>query len=176
MSVYAHQHPKRRSNRCENGPPRQIRAEQKGGRVTDLWNDEIASKLDVELGVRVRARRKLLGMSQSALAEQIGITFQQVQKYERGANRISFSALVGISRALRCTISELIEGIEGEPASETPPMRSLGDVMKESNAFDILEAFSKIKSPRLRRTTLQLVRTLAESEEGEAANTPDAKS
>jgi len=143
--------------------------------VTDLWNDEIASKLDVELGVRVRARRKLLGMSQSALAEQIGITFQQVQKYERGANRISFSALVGISRALRCTISELIEGIEGEPATETPPMRSLGDVMKESNAFDILEAFSKIKSPRLRRTTLQLVRTLAESEEGDTASATAAK-
>lgn len=143
--------------------------------MTDLWNDEIASKLDVELGVRVRARRKLLGMSQSALAEQIGITFQQVQKYERGANRISFSALVGISRALRCTISELIEGIEGEPATETPPMRSLGDVMKESNAFDILEAFSKIKSPRLRRTTLQLVRTLAESEEGDTASATTAK-
>ncbi len=107
-------------------------------------------------------------MSQSALAERIGITFQQVQKYERGANRISFSALVGISRALKCSISELIEGIEGEPATATPPMRSLGDVMKESNAFDILEAFSKIKSPKLRRTTLQLVRTLADSEDVES--------
>lgn len=136
--------------------------------MTDVWNDEVASKLDVELGVRVRARRKLLGMSQSALAERIGITFQQVQKYERGANRISFSALVGISRALKCSISELIEGIEGEPATATPPMRSLGDVMKESNAFDILEAFSKIKSPKLRRTTLQLVRTLADSEDVES--------
>ena len=75
--------------------------------------------LDIALGRNIRLRRKSLGMSQSALGEAVGLTFQQVQKYERGKNRVSFSKLAGIATALQCKISDLIEGLEdGEDTSD----------------------------------------------------------
>ena len=67
--------------------------------------------LDVALGARIRERRRALRMSQAALGDAIGLTFQQIQKYESGANRVSFSMLVGIARAMDMTPAELIEGL-----------------------------------------------------------------
>ena len=68
--------------------------------------------LDTALGARIRNRRKALGLSQSALGAALGLTFQQVQKYERGKNRVSFSKLVGTAHALNCTVSDLITGLD----------------------------------------------------------------
>ena len=64
--------------------------------------------MDIALGAAVRIRRRTIGMSQEALAEQCGVSFQQIQKYENGANRISFSRLVQIARALRCRVTDLM--------------------------------------------------------------------
>ncbi|WP_053239696.1 helix-turn-helix domain-containing protein [Pleomorphomonas koreensis] len=71
---------------------------------------------DVALGAAIRQRRMLLGISQEKLADQLGITFQQVQKYEKGANRVSWSRLVQVSKALNCSIPELM-GLAAEDNS-----------------------------------------------------------
>ena len=68
--------------------------------------------LDVALGASVRIRRRSIGMSQEALAEQCGVSFQQIQKYENGANRISFSRLVQIARALKCRVTDLMDVLD----------------------------------------------------------------
>src|ERR1700735_2080392 len=70
------------------------------------------NRLDVALGLRIRQRRKALGVSQTALADGIGLTFQQIQKYERGFNRVSFSRLVDIAHALDCRVIDLIGDLD----------------------------------------------------------------
>jgi len=69
--------------------------------------------MDVALGAAVRIRRRTIGISQEALAEQCGVSFQQIQKYENGANRISFSRLVQIARALKCRVVDLMDVLDG---------------------------------------------------------------
>ncbi len=73
--------------------------------------------LDVLIGARIRAARKLLGISQEVLAQQCGVTFQQVQKYEKGVNRVSFSRLVGICRAMKLPLADLVQGLDAPDAS-----------------------------------------------------------
>src|SRR5437763_17132626 len=68
--------------------------------------------MDIALGAAVRIRRRSLGISQEALAEQCGVSFQQIQKYENGANRISFSRLVQIARALQCRVVDLLDVLD----------------------------------------------------------------
>ena len=75
-------------------------------------NAQMANKLDVALGLRIRRRRKALKLSQTALAQGIGITFQQIQKYERGFNRVSFSRLVSIAHVLDCRVIDLIGDLD----------------------------------------------------------------
>ena len=79
--------------------------------------------IDAMVGARVRQRRTLLGMSQESLGEAIGLTFQQVQKYERGVNRISASRLFGLARVLEVPVSYFFDGIQ-DPASETEVART----------------------------------------------------
>ena len=74
--------------------------------------------IDVHVGAKIRVRRKQLGMSQSALAESLGLTFQQVQKYERGANRVSASMLFKTSQKLEAPVSYFFEGLDGQSSSE----------------------------------------------------------
>lgn len=76
-------------------------------------DEQAAHPVDQHVGLRVRARRKLLGMSQEKLADALGLTFQQVQKYERGANRVSASKLYEISRSLKCEPAYFFEGLPG---------------------------------------------------------------
>ena len=74
--------------------------------------DHVSNPLDIALGARIRVRRKSLGLSQDDLAVQVGLTFQQIQKYERGANRVSFSRLVEIARTLKCRAQDLIGDLD----------------------------------------------------------------
>ncbi|HEY0435049.1 MAG TPA: helix-turn-helix transcriptional regulator, partial [Phenylobacterium sp.] len=76
--------------------------------MTDVITPKAPDALDVALGAMVRLRRRTLGMTQDMLAERCGVSFQQIQKYENGANRISFSRLVQIATALSCRVSDLI--------------------------------------------------------------------
>lgn len=116
-----------------------------------------ADAFDVEVGVRVRTIRKSKGVSQAALAEAAGITFQQVQKYERGANRISCSMLRRISEHLGVPMSELL----GEEAGSGGVSLDWS-LLAQPEVTEIAQAFASVKSPVLRRRILDLVVQLAD--------------
>jgi transcriptional regulator with XRE-family HTH domain len=116
--------------------------------------------LDIALGSRIRLRRRELGLSQEQLAREVGITFQQVQKYEHGTNRVSFSRLVEIAQALRCGVMEIIGDLD-KPTSPETFSRHV-NCLNEPGASELLEAYSAIDSPKHRRAILNLARQLAE--------------
>lgn len=122
-------------------------------------DDHTPHPLDIALGSRVRLRRKELGMSQDQLARAVGITFQQVQKYEHGTNRISFSRLVEISEALECSVGDLIGNLDKSKSSGSLS-RQIAH-LTEPGASDLLEAYASIESPKRRRAILNLARQLA---------------
>ena len=115
--------------------------------------------LDVAMGQRIRDRRRTLGMSQGDLARALGITFQQVQKYERGANRVSFSRLMAIVDALQCHLTDLTEGLD--PNRPTPDVDQVRRLISEDGAFQLLQAYAALPNKTLRRALLQHARTLA---------------
>ena len=123
--------------------------------------------MDIALGAAVRIRRRSLGISQEALAEQCGVSFQQIQKYENGANRISFSRLVQIARALQCRVVDLMDVLDA------PDGGSAGDLdilsrMRTPGALELLSAFERL-SPETRSSLLGLMRTLAAEAHAPAA-------
>ena len=124
-----------------------------------MADNETPHPLDIALGARVRLRRKELRLSQSDLASAVGITFQQVQKYEYGANRISFSRLVEIATALKCSVADLIGNLN-QSKSSVVFSREMAN-LAEPGANDLLEAYSRIESPKRRRAVLNLARQLA---------------
>jgi transcriptional regulator with XRE-family HTH domain len=133
--------------------------------------DKAPNPIDLHVGMRIRVRRKELGISQERLAESIGLTFQQVQKYERAANRVSASKLYEMARALKTNIGYFYEGL-GDPA--TSP-RGEGrnpsqEFLMTPEGLELASAFPRIGSGRVRRRLLDLVRTMVE--EAEAEPTP----
>ena len=114
--------------------------------------------MDIALGAAVRIRRRTLGISQEALAEQCGVSFQQVQKYENGANRISFSRLVQIARALKCRVVDLMDVLDG-PDRETSGDLDLLTRMRTPGALELLAAF-ELMSPEARSSLVSLLRAL----------------
>lgn len=132
-------------------------------------DDKHPNPIDLHVGARVRIRRKFLGLSQEALADAIELTFQQVQKYERGANRISASKLYEISKALKTPIPYFFEGYaEGEPLegfSESASEKHVHGYLMTTEGIELAECFPRIASPKHRRKILELVRTLAEDDE-----------
>lgn len=114
--------------------------------------------MDIALGAAVRIRRRTIGMSQEALAEQCGVSFQQIQKYENGANRISFSRLVQIARALRCQVTDLMDVFDGTD-KETSEDLDLLTRMRTPGALELLSAYERLP-PEVRVSLVNLVRTL----------------
>ena len=114
--------------------------------------------LDVAIGHRIRERRRRQGLSQQALAEAVGVTFQQIQKYERGANRVSFSRLSQIAHALDCGIAVLAEGLD---TPHEGSVNTLNQLLNVDGALDLLSAYQAIASRDLRRALLLHARTLA---------------
>ncbi len=123
---------------------------------------ERTEQLDREVGARVRARRRELRMSQTRLGDKLGVTFQQVQKYERGVNRISASSLVLVAEALQCRTTDLL-GVDDAKAKID------WSKFHDNEANAALQAFASIRSPRVRRAVLELMRTLDESDGRRAA-------
>jgi transcriptional regulator with XRE-family HTH domain len=115
--------------------------------------------MDVALGAAVRIRRRTIGMSQEALAEQCGVSFQQIQKYENGANRISFSRLVQIARALRCRVVDLMDVLD-TPGSEGGDVDLLSR-MRTPGALEMLAAFERLPQ-EARSSLVSLLRALTE--------------
>ncbi len=124
--------------------------------------------VDIHVGARVRARRKMLGMSQDQLATHLDLTFQQIQKYERGSNRISASKLYDIASALKTPVAYFFEGYETTDAGDgfvaSLYERSVNQFLGTSEGIEIAEAFPRILSGKHRRRILELVRALAEDD------------
>ncbi|MDX2308577.1 MAG: helix-turn-helix transcriptional regulator [Hyphomicrobium sp.] len=125
--------------------------------------------VDAHVGARVRMRRMLLGMSQEKLAEQLGLTFQQVQKYEKGVNRIGASRLFDLAHVLGVPIQFFYEDIseEASAALSTPGFAERGpdayvvDFLSSRDGLELNKAFVKITDPRVRRSIVELVRSLS---------------
>lgn len=116
-------------------------------------------RLDIEIGGRIRHTRKVRGLSQTELGNVIGVTFQQIQKYERGTNRVSVSALILIARALDVSPAMLLGG--------RPIERPNIDwrLLSEGGAHEFMQAMGRIRSQRKRRVVLDLARALTENAE-----------
>lgn len=115
------------------------------------------AQLEIVIGARMRARRRQRGLSQSELAEQLGVSFQQVQKYERGANRVAASTLLTAARALGTTISWLV----GEESSGRDDDEDVFRALSRPGALEILQAFNTIEDARTRAALLALAREMA---------------
>ena len=114
-----------------------------------------ANPIDVHVGNRIRLRRQLLGLSQEKLAEMLGLTFQQVQKYERGMNRVGASRLWDIGKVLSVPVNFFYEDMDEEVAKQSPRMFSLPDstpltLAEETENFDV--------DPMHRQETIELVK------------------
>ena len=120
-----------------------------------------AHPVDIYVGERVRLRRKTLSLSQSDLAAQLGLTFQQVQKYERGSNRISASRLFEIAQALQVPIAWFFEGmVSPDGAATVEPANDLHGFLHAGEAVDLARAFLAIKSDLQRQTILNLLKSM----------------
>lgn len=113
--------------------------------------------VDVRVGERIRLRRRVIGVTQQQLGDRIGLTFQQVQKYERGMNRVSASKLVQIAAALETKASDLL----GETPSGGDAFVEQLQLLSQPGAVELCQAYAAIGSARLRRSILALVTSLA---------------
>jgi len=127
--------------------------------------------IDKEIGSRVRMRRVSIGMSQEKLGDMLGLTFQQVQKYEKGMNRISVARLVDIAKILGVDIHFFFNGLKSEPgfAEEGAPPY-VADVMSTPEGLQLVRHFTGIKNPKIRKSIVQLVASLASQEEAERSS------
>ena len=131
-------------------------------------NDRQPHPIDLHVGGRVRLRRKFNGMSQEELAKSIDLTFQQVQKYERGSNRISASKLYEISKKLQAPVSYFFDGYAPVPDNDEnfEQETAVNRFLATSEGVELAEAFPRISSAKHRRRIVDLVRAL--SEDGES--------
>ncbi|MGD9637807.1 MAG: helix-turn-helix domain-containing protein [Alphaproteobacteria bacterium] len=137
--------------------------------------------IDVHVGGRVRLRRTLLGMSQEKLASILGLTFQQVQKYERGMNRIGASRLWDLSNVLRVPVSFFFEEINQETANQSPrmiitenaevfelqeePSPYETDPMSKKETLELVKAYYKISNQKIAKNLYELIMALSKNSE-----------
>lgn len=133
---------------------------------TKRRNPREASSVDAHVGQRVRQRRTILGMSQTMLGEALGLTFQQIQKYERGSNRVGASRLFELCRVLGVPLGYFFEGLEPDatpiPASSIPDeMKANADPLSRRETLELVRAFDRIQDPALRRKLYDLIRQMS---------------
>jgi transcriptional regulator with XRE-family HTH domain len=124
---------------------------------------KLPNPIDKHVGSRVRMRRMMLGMCKSTLANGLNLTFQQVQKYEKGTNRISASRLQHISQILQLPVTFFFEGTPGQSKAkdDAPSLAYVTDFLATRNGLTLTKAFMKIKDAKLRRNIVHLVEELA---------------
>lgn len=132
---------------------------------------EQADPVDRHVGIRIRLRRKQLNMSQGQLAEALGVTFQQIQKYERAANRVSASKLWEIAQALESPVAYFYDGLDGETEAAEAPL-SAQQLLLSREGVELVAAFRGIHSPQRRGVLLNLISELAPSPD-DASNSGD---
>jgi transcriptional regulator with XRE-family HTH domain len=145
--------------------------------MNDLADTRFPNPVDLHVGARIRLRRRMQGVSQEKLADALGLTFQQVQKYERGANRVSASKLYEIAAALHAPVAYFFDGLadpvgegDGEDAGAADEQEVHAFLMT-AEGLELARLFPQIPRGRVRRRLLDLLRTLvgadAEEDEGE---------
>jgi transcriptional regulator with XRE-family HTH domain len=122
--------------------------------------------IDIHVGARLRMRRLMVGMSQSRLGEALSVTFQQIQKYEKGANRIGASRLQQLARVLEVPPAFFFEGApageSGKAAFAEPASNAyVVDFLSTSEGLQLNRSFAQIRDPKVRKRILDLVATLA---------------
>jgi len=132
----------------------------------------VADPVDVHVGSRVRLRRTLLGLSQEKLGEAVGLTFQQIQKYERGANRIGASRMYDLSHVLDVPVSFFFEDMPDKiKKREDTPSDSLGahtleeadkDPLTRRETLELVRAYYKVGNAAVRKRVFELIKSLAE--------------
>lgn len=127
------------------------------------------SAVDKHVGNRVRVRRIFVGMSQERLGDSLGVTFQQVQKYEKGTNRIGASRLQNIAKVLGVPVSYFFEGAPSEDGgvdgfAENAQTPYAFDILSTPEGIQLAKAFSQIEDARVRRRVVELVMTLVDGQ------------
>lgn len=130
-----------------------------------------AGEVDKHVGKRLRVRRSLLGISQEKLAEALGVTFQQIQKYERGINRISAGRLHDLSKQLEVPINYFFDKFEetispqqttGFAESEQDKFEDFQDVMNSKETLDLIRVYYSIENPTMRKDLFKFLKSMAE--------------
>ncbi len=143
------------------------RGRKSSGRMASLG---FPNPIDVHVGQRIRQRRTLLGMSQEKLGEAIGLTFQQVQKYERGANRVGSSRLFDLARVLDVPVTYFFDEMSTSTASKSPSrLRGLAepkpepfepDPLAKRETLELVRAYYRIPDPQARKRLFELTKAL----------------
>ena len=134
-----------------------------------MSDERSPNQVDQHIGARMRLRRLTMNVSQERLAEMLGLTFHQVQKYEKGVNRVAASRLWDVARALDVPVSYFFEGLDGgfdaqgmaEARGDTPVF----DLIASPDGAQLAAAYATIDSPRIRRGLLELMRALADDDQ-----------
>lgn len=131
------------------------------------------TKQDVDsyVGKRLRLRRTMMGLSQDAVAKAVGVTFQQVQKYEKGSNAMNANRLVEFSRFMKVPVAYFFEGLDDEPtsenlsngASEALEMFEFGTPVSDRESLEMMKAFKRISEVGVRKRVSDLVRAIADN-------------
>lgn len=129
-------------------------------------NKKKPNPIDIHVGSRIRLRRTMLGMSQEKLGDSLGITFQQIQKYEKGTNRVGASRLQNISSILNVPVAFFFEDAPGDSSTgqaglaESSSSNYVVDFLSSSEGLQLNRAFVKIQDPKIRRRIVDLVKSL----------------
>ena len=129
--------------------------------------------IDLHVGARIRMRRRMQGVSQEKLADALGLTFQQVQKYERGANRVSASKLYEIAASLKTPIAYFFEGLADPSLDEQGGVQPTAEqlvhaFLMTSEGLELASLFPRVPRGRLRRRLLDLLRAVVDEDDDEA--------
>ncbi len=134
--------------------------------MISLMGTRSATNIDAHVGARIRLRRMLIGLSQERLGDALGVTFQQIQKYERGANRISASKLYEVSRVLGVPVSHFLDGLgadEGGNGKALPDAAAnIMEFVRSPEGLALNRAFAAIDDQRTKRAVLDLIRSMAD--------------
>ncbi len=131
----------------------------------------MAHPVDIHVGKRLRLRRTLLGMSQESIGKEIGVTFQQIQKYERGMNRIGASRLFDFSRVMNVPIAYFFEGYgdeskqsaaNGGMAEQAQPFEY--EALSDRETLELVRAFKRVGDPDVRKRIFELVKSLSDTQ------------
>jgi transcriptional regulator with XRE-family HTH domain len=124
---------------------------------------KLPNPIDKHVGSRVRMRRMMLGMSQSTLADGLDLTFQQVQKYEKGTNRMGSSRLQQIANTLQVPVTFFFEGAPGQSKLDgsAPSPAYVTDFLATTDGLTLIKAFTQIKDAKLRRSIVDVVKEIA---------------